>query len=166
MDRTKPFATLARVVATLAAGRHVTTPFAMGARDTEWSETFRVGIDRVTRERAVLLETTTRKGGLEHRQMADACFWSLGQMLEQVIEWTDEDFAAIEPMLDVVTPGVSPTVDAIAAFDDMADGASQTIAGAVWTLGRGVEAATLSMEPGHDPQWTLDDVVLRVMEGK
>lgn len=164
MDRTKPFTTLARVVATLAAEKPITLPFQMGARNTEWSETFSVGIDRVSREKAVLLRTTTRKGGVERVQMADACFWSLSGMLEQVSQWSDEDMAHVEAMLVDHVPGASPTLDDIASFDDAQPGAVRRIAGTQWTLSQKADA--LEAEKGVDTKWTLDDAVTLVMKGK
>jgi hypothetical protein len=164
MDRTKPFTTLARVVATLAAEKPITLPFQMGARNTEWSETFSVGIDRVSQEKAVLLQSTTRKGGVERVQMADACFWSLGGMFEQIGQWSDEDMAHVEALLVDLTPGTSETLDAIASLDDAQPGTVRRIAGTQWTLSRKADA--LEAEEHVDTKWTLDDAVTLVMKGK
>ena len=70
MDRL-PFKTLARFVQTLAVGRPVELPFALGARGTEWAETFVVGPDRINGGDTVLHKTSNRKNGNVREQMAD-----------------------------------------------------------------------------------------------
>lgn len=167
MDRSQPFTILARVVATLADRKPVTTPYAMGARNTEWSETFRVDVERVTREHAVLHEMRSRRDGVERHQSSDACFWSLSEMLDQIIDWDDEDFTAIEAMLVPHVAGTSITVDAIAALDQIKDDTDVRIPGTgQWTVKPGGRRPYLLIENGRDPKWTLDDSVMAVMREK
>jgi len=165
MDRSRPFTTLARVVATLAAGKPVTTPFAMGQRRTEWSETFELGIDRIDRETCVLHSSTTRRDGVVRKQMSDPCFWSLTDMFEQVREWSDDDFAAIEPTLEQLSPGRSVTLDVIAALDDHQT-MGVTIVTTIWQLTQVDGAPKLTIRDGCDPKWTLDEVVRAVIQGR
>ena len=153
------FATLAGVVQTLAAGRAVSLPFAMGGRQTEWAETFEVGTCRVSREPAVLHRMTTRKGGLVREQLADATDWSLDDVLRWIAELDEESRAHMERGL-VPLDGAGHTVEAIMDFDDGPGVA--VIAGQAWRR----TGADERLACDGDPKWSLDAAVMAVRRGR
>lgn len=158
MDR-KPIHTLARIVQTLAVGRPVTLPFQMGERETEWSETFELGINRVDREPAVLHRMSTRKNGVVRDQMADATDWSLSDMLRLVVEIDDESFAYMERAL-MPLDVAGPTVEGLA---DLQDGPGvAVVAGQPWRR----TGAVIAIETDVDPKWSLDAAVMAVRAGR
>ena len=158
MDR-KPFQTLARIVQTLAAGRPVSLPFAMGQRNMEWAETFEVGRWRVDNEDAVMHRMTTRKGGVTKDQSAEPTDWSLADILKWIGEMDDESFAYMERAL-LPLDLAGPTVEGIA---DLSDGPGVAmVAGQTWR--RTGEAET--METDTDPKWSFDAAVMAVRQGR
>lgn len=165
MDRSQPYTMLARLVATLSEIKPVSVPFAMGARNTEWSETFRVDKDRITNEIAVVHEMWTRRTGVARMQSSESCFWSLGEMLDQMVEWNDEDFAAVEAMLIPYTSGMSDLLDSLASLDHRPEGTHIICYGAGWTSGRKDGKSTLTIDEGRDHKWTLDEAVMAVIRG-
>jgi hypothetical protein len=158
MER-KPFQTLARVIQTLAVGRAFTLPFAMGARDTEWSETFEVAVDRIDGELSVMHRMTTRKGGMVREQMATATDWSLDDMLKLIVELDDETLAFVERGL-MPLDDAGPTVEGIA---DLSDGPGVAmVAGRAWRR----EGDTISLTVDGDPKWSFDAAVMAVKQGR
>lgn len=155
---------LARVVATLAAGKPVTLPFAPGARGYEWSETFAVGLDRIDREPCVMHAMTTRKNGVVKPQTADSSDWSLGDMLDLINEWGAETGSVVVPTLTEVVPG-TPTIDALTAFAT-GDQPTLTIGTTVWSLAIDDGVPKITTPTGVNAFWTLDETVMKVRAGR
>lgn len=158
MDR-KPFHMLARIIQTLAVGRPVELPFALGARDTEWSETFVVGTDHVNGGDAVLHGSSSRKNGKTTVHRPEITEWSLGDMLGMIVEWDEDTFAHVDrSIMPLENPG--PTVEGIA---DLQDGTGVVIvSGRVWSR----EDDKIAMMTDGDGKWSLDEAVTAVRAGR
>ena len=136
----------------------------MGARSTEWSETFQRGVNRIDGGTCILLSMRTRKNGVEHAQMADPCDWSLGDMLKQIVEWDADTTEAVASTADFVVPG-NPILDALSG---LAHGPRETvtIGTCTWALVMSGGTPTLVPQEGCDPKWTLDETVERARKGR
>lgn len=158
MER-KPFQTLARVIQTLAVGRAFTLPFAMGERQTEWSETFEVGTDRLDGELCVLHRMTTRKGGMTRDQNATATDWSLDDVLQLIVELDDATIEFVERGL-MPLDDAGPTAEGIA---DLTDGPGVAmVAGRAWRR----EGDEIRLTVEGDPKWSFDAAVMAVKQGR
>lgn len=152
----QPFDIFARVITTLAAGKAITLPFSLGARNTEWSETFVVGNDRINGGEALLHKMRSRKNGIVQEHLADPCDWGLDDMRAYILDLEDRDFTVMEAQLDPVDMTL-PTIARIANLAHAEPETSVVLAGQRYTLD-----AEGSLKTDRSKEWTLNDVIMAI----